>query len=142
MCFIINHDFYVITFWMHYTLFIIIVIFRRNKLIVIDNWIFYVLHFLRLFMISFKCCLISLKYFLTDSVFLSPLHIISLFTIRLRLQKERLLKKIKKHIKIFLKEKKKATIWSSTIQKSTRRWKTKVFCIYKKFYKMRKYALL
>ena len=104
MCFIINHDFYVITFWMHYTLFIIIVIFRRNKLIVIDNWIFYVLHFLRLFMISFKCCLISLKYFLTDSVFLSPLHIIYLFTIRLRLQKERLLKKIEKHIKVFLKE--------------------------------------
>ena len=31
ICFITNHDFYVITFWMHYTLSIII--FRRNKVI-------------------------------------------------------------------------------------------------------------
>ena len=29
ICFIINYDFYVITFWMHYTLFIIV--FRKNR---------------------------------------------------------------------------------------------------------------
>ena len=44
--FIINHDFYVITFWMHYMLFIIV--FRRNKLIAIDNWIFHVSKILQL----------------------------------------------------------------------------------------------
>ena len=41
ICFIINHDFYVITFWMHYTLFIIS-IFEKIKLIVIVNWTFQV----------------------------------------------------------------------------------------------------
>ena len=41
ICFIINHDFYVITFWMHYTLFIIS-IFKKIKLIVIVNWTFQV----------------------------------------------------------------------------------------------------
>ena len=43
--------------------------------------------------------------------------------------KERLQKKLVKGIKFFLKKnkKKKATIWSWTLQKSLRRWKIKFF---------------
>ena len=55
-CFIINHVFLVITFWMHYTLFIFIS--RKVKLITIVNRIFHVSDFLRLFMISLKYGLI------------------------------------------------------------------------------------
>ena len=38
------------------------------KLIVIVNWIFHVLHYFRPFMMSFKYCLISIRYSTTDSV--------------------------------------------------------------------------
>ena len=53
ICFISNHDFYVINFWMHYTFFIIIIL-RRKTIIVIVNWVFHVSDFLRSFMMSFK----------------------------------------------------------------------------------------
>ena len=44
------------------------------KLIAIVNWIFHMLNFLKLFMMSFKYSLILLRYSATDSVlFLSPL---------------------------------------------------------------------
>ena len=69
VCFIINHGFFVVTFWMHYMLFII----TYREIIAIANWITHVADFLRLFMISFKCGLILLRYFSTDSVlFPSP----------------------------------------------------------------------
>ena len=74
ICFIINHDFYVITSWMHYKFFIII--YR----IAFVSSIFQVSDFLRLFMMSFKNRrnfknrLILLSYSSTDSVlFPSPL---------------------------------------------------------------------
>ena len=63
MCFIINHDFYVITIGMHYTLFIII--YGRNTVILI----FHVSNVLRSFMISLKYSLILLRYSSTNSVF-------------------------------------------------------------------------
>ena len=66
ICFIIHHDFYVISFWMHYTLFIISMV--EIKLFAIVNWIFDVLDFLRLFMTSVKYGLILLRYSETDSV--------------------------------------------------------------------------
>ena len=47
--FLINHDLYVVTFQMHYKLFIII-IFNEIKVIVIFNWIFYKTDFWGLFM--------------------------------------------------------------------------------------------
>ena len=72
ICFIINRDLYVITFRMHYTLFI--TVFRRNKLIAIIKWSFHVSGFLRSFMISFKYSLILWSYFSIDSVlYQSPL---------------------------------------------------------------------
>ena len=52
ICFIINHDFYVITFWMHYTLFIMIS--RRNKIICYCWLNLPRVRSLRLFMMSFK----------------------------------------------------------------------------------------
>ena len=55
-CFIINHDFLVITFWMHYTIFIFIS--GKIRLMAIVNRIFHVSDFLRLFMISLKYGLI------------------------------------------------------------------------------------
>ena len=71
ICFIINNDIYVITFWMHM---LFIIIFRRNKLIAIANWIFHISDFLRLFMVSLKYGLILLSYSSTAGVlFLSPL---------------------------------------------------------------------
>ena len=72
ICFIINRDLYVITFRMHYTLFI--TVFRRNKFIAIIKWSFHVSGFLRSFMISFKYGLILWSYFSIDSVlYQSPL---------------------------------------------------------------------
>ena len=72
ICFIINHGFYIITFWMHFLLFIII--YRRNKVICNWNGISQVSDFLRLFIISFKYGLILLRYSSTDSgLLLSPL---------------------------------------------------------------------
>ena len=58
ICFAINHDFYVISFWMPYTLFI-------NILIAIVTWIFHVSDFLTLFIIPFKylLSLILCRYF-------------------------------------------------------------------------------
>ena len=82
ICFIVNHDFYFITFWMHCMLFLtifIITFIEKIKLIVIVNWIVYVSVFLRFVMISFKYCLILLRYFLTDSAFLSPLLLHSIY---------------------------------------------------------------
>ena len=77
ICFITNHEFHVITFWIHYMLFIII-IFREIKLIVIVNWIFHVPEFLRSFMMSFKYDLIFSRYSATNSVlFLSLLLLYS-----------------------------------------------------------------
>ena len=82
ICFIINDDFYVITFGMHYMLFIII---YGKKLFAIVNWIFRVTGFLRLFMMSFKCGLTLSRYSSTDSdLFLSPLLS---YSIQLLLQK-------------------------------------------------------
>ena len=43
ICFIINHNFCAITFWMHYRLFIII--YRKIKLFALLNWIFQVSDF-------------------------------------------------------------------------------------------------
>ena len=43
ICFIINHDFYIITFWTHCRLFLII--YGRKKLFAIANWIFHVTFF-------------------------------------------------------------------------------------------------
>ena len=37
---------------------------------------------------------------------------------------------------------KKATIWSGTLEKSLRRWKTKACWVWKKYYRMRKNTLL
>ena len=56
-----NHNFYIITLWTHYTL--LINVFRRMKLIAILNCIFYVSDILRIFMMSFKYSLISIKAF-------------------------------------------------------------------------------
>ena len=72
ICFIINYDFYVINFWIHYTLFIII--YRRNKLFAIVHWIYHVPVVLRLFMMSLKFSLISLRYSLTESVLFSSVN--------------------------------------------------------------------
>ena len=72
ICVIINHDFYAITFWMHYTLFIIT--FRWHKANCFVNWIFDVSDFLKSFMISCKYGLILLRYCSIDSaLFLSKL---------------------------------------------------------------------
>ena len=72
ICFIINHNFYGFTFWIHYMIFIIIC--GRTKLFGIVNWILHVSDFLGLFIMSFKYGLIFLQYFQTDSVlFLSSL---------------------------------------------------------------------
>ena len=72
ICFVINHDLYVITFFIKRSLSFSL---AEPKLIVIVNWIFHVSDFLRSFVISFKYCLISLSsYSSTDSgLFLSPL---------------------------------------------------------------------
>ena len=72
ICFIINHDFYVITFWMHYTF--SIVIFRRHK-INCYLWLdFSGIIFFEIIMTYFKCSLILLRYSSNDGVlFLLPL---------------------------------------------------------------------
>ena len=67
ICFIIKHDFYIITFWMHYTLFIIM--FGRNKVNCYCLLNFKCIRFFETIMISFKYGLILLRYFLTDSFF-------------------------------------------------------------------------
>ena len=66
ICFIINHEFYVITFWMHYTLFIII--YGRNKVFCLTVAIFHVSDFLRLFMMAFRYSLILLRCSSKDSI--------------------------------------------------------------------------
>ena len=72
ICLTINHDFYVITFWMCYTLFI--VIYGRKKVVCYCYLNFPCVKFLKLFMMSFKYGLILLGYSPADSVlFLSPL---------------------------------------------------------------------
>ena len=79
ICFIINHGFYVITFWMHYLLFIII--YRRNKVICYWNGIFQVSDFLRLFIISFKYGLILLRHSSThNALFLLPILLYSIYS--------------------------------------------------------------
>ena len=61
ICFIINHDVYVITFLMYYTLSNII--YLRNKVkVAIVNSIFHVSEFLKLFIMSFKYDIIILRY--------------------------------------------------------------------------------
>ena len=65
ICFIINHDFHVITFWIHYTLSSSLSM-EEIKLFAIFNWIFHVSPFLRLFVMSFKYGLTLLRYHLTD----------------------------------------------------------------------------
>ena len=71
-CVIINHKFNVLTLWMHYVLFIIL--FRRNKIIAIVNWIFYISDFLRSFMIIFNYGQILLSYSSIDIVFVYHLY--------------------------------------------------------------------
>ena len=71
ICFIIDHDFYVIfseciTPSSSLSL-------EEIKLIPFFIWIFHVSDFFRLFIMSFKYGLIVLRYSSTDSVFLSPL---------------------------------------------------------------------
>ena len=75
--FVINHDFFVITFWIDYALFVII--FGRNKIAIV-NWIFLVPGFFRSFMIPVKYGLILLRNFPTSGVlFLSPLLSYSIY---------------------------------------------------------------
>ena len=72
--FIINLDFYVITFSMHYTL--LTIFFRRNKVNCYRwfDWIFHVSDYLKSFMIYFDYDLILLRYSSSGSVlFVSPL---------------------------------------------------------------------
>ena len=72
ICSIMNNDFYVITLWINFKLFISS--FEETKLTAIVNLIFSVSDFLRLFMMSFKYGLISSRYSLIDRVlFLSKL---------------------------------------------------------------------
>ena len=52
---------------------------RTYSLIFIINWIFHVSDFLRSFMISFKYGLVLLRYSSTDTVFLSPLLLYSIW---------------------------------------------------------------
>ena len=66
ICFITNHDFYVIPFCMHYMLFIIIIFRRKKKKLL--YWIFHVPDFLRLFMVPFKYGVILLRYSSTNSI--------------------------------------------------------------------------
>ena len=68
--FVNNHDSFVITFWLHCKLFIII--FEKIKLIALVNWIFRMSDFLRLFMISFKYGLILFRYFFNWYFHISP----------------------------------------------------------------------
>ena len=68
ICSINNHYFYVIIFWMHYTLFIIIYR-KKNFFFDIFNSIFYMSFFLRLFMMSIKYGLTLLRHSSTDSFF-------------------------------------------------------------------------
>ena len=70
VCFIINHDLYVITFSMHYML--LIIIYRRSKVVAIVNWIFHMSDTLGLFMIFFNYGLILLRYSSTDRVLFLP----------------------------------------------------------------------
>ena len=70
ICFFNNHDSFVITFWLHCKLFIII--FEKIKLIALVNWIFRMSDFLRLFMISFKYGLILFRYFFNWYFHISP----------------------------------------------------------------------
>ena len=55
ICFFINYDFYAIILWMHNML--LINVYRR-----IGNWIFYVLQFLRVFIMPVKYGSVSLTY--------------------------------------------------------------------------------
>ena len=72
-----NHDFYVITFWMHACSSSLSI--EETKLFAVVNWIFHMSDFLRLFMVSFKYGLISLRYSSTDNIlFLSLLILYSL----------------------------------------------------------------
>ena len=73
ICVDINHKFYLINLWMHYTLS------RRNKLVSIVNWIFHVSNVLRSFKMPFKEGLILSWYFSVGSVlFLSVTFIIKI----------------------------------------------------------------
>ena len=69
ICFVINYDFHVITFWMHYTLLMILFL-EEIKLFVMLNEFS-----LRKIFWNYLWYLL-LIYFLTDSVFLSPLLIL------------------------------------------------------------------
>ena len=64
ICFIIAHDFYFITLWWHYTLFINIL--RRNKVNCYYNLIFHISDFPKLFMMTFKYGLMKSRYSLID----------------------------------------------------------------------------
>ena len=89
ICFIINHDFYVITFWMHYALFIIT--YGRNKMIYYYQLNFQLADFLRLFMMSFKSdfvkillkwqCFISITVILDFNIIVTPKNYLFLWFI-------------------------------------------------------------
>ena len=70
ICFNASHDFYVIIFWMHYTLFSVSLspLVEDIKLSVTNNWIFHVWNCLRSFTLSLKYGLILSRYSSTDSV--------------------------------------------------------------------------
>ena len=95
ICLVINHliiNFFVITFWKYYLLFIIFInnyiifinIFKRNKTdfcwLNFTCVIFWdcLRYLYAMFMISFKYVQILLRYFLTDSIFLLPLLLCSI----------------------------------------------------------------
>ena len=59
---IINHDFYFITFWMHYTHFIII-FGRKINLIAIVDWIFHISHFWDYLWCLLWCLYLTVFYF-------------------------------------------------------------------------------
>ena len=79
ICFIIDHDFYVIFF--EYITPSSSLSLEEIKLIPFFIWIFHVSDFFRLFIMSFKYGLIVLRYSSTDSVFLSPLLLQKCFII-------------------------------------------------------------
>ena len=70
ICFITNHDFCLIIFWIHYALFSLSLssLVEYIKLIVTNNWIFHVSDCLRSFTMSLKYGLILSRYSSTDSV--------------------------------------------------------------------------
>ena len=79
ICFIIDHDFYVIFFECITPSSSLSL--EEIKLIAFFIWIFHVSDFFRLFIMSFKYGLIVLRYSSTDSVFLSPLLLQKCFII-------------------------------------------------------------